>query len=205
MRTAATLTIALVVLLAGGPSASARSRCAKSGSKTVVSTKLVRVYSVRNKDDGRNLYGCLKSNDRRQRLTRSFDDGYVTSGSYSHVKVAGRFVAWQESYTDVSCKAACPPDYQATTTSIAVRDLKRRKTASSNGRVDGKLVLTIGGGVAWTQQAPTGEGVVNAFDGNGSRELDRGNVDLKSLSVSGSTVAWMKDGAIQSATLAPRS
>ena len=82
----------------------------------------MRVYSVRNRDGGRNLYGCLRSNDRRQLMTRSSDDDYVSSSSFGHVKVAGRFVAWEQVDTDISCKAACPPDYDATTEALFIRD-----------------------------------------------------------------------------------
>ena len=49
-----------------------------------------------------------------------------------------------------------------------------------------------------------GAGVVDAFDGHGARTLDEGNVDLESLSLSGSTVAWTRDGVIESAALARR-
>ena len=205
MRTTAVVTAALLVLLTGADFASASPRvCGKPGSRTVKSTQFVRVYSVRNRDGGRNLYGCLRSNDRRQLMTRSSDDDYVSSSSFGHVKVAGRFVAWEQVDTDISCKAACPPDYDATTEALFIRDLKTRRTKAVDGRVDGRLVLTGGGAIAWTQTGTGGAGVVDAFDGHGARTLDEGNVDLESLSLSGSTVAWTRDGVIESAALARR-
>jgi hypothetical protein len=205
MKIPAAVAIATIALAGGVDNAAAKSpACAKKGSKTVVSTHSVRVYSVANRDDGRNLYGCLRSNDRRQLLTRSFDDGYVTSAGYGHVRVAGRFVAWDESYTDDSCKADCPPDYEVTTYTVSVRDLKRRKTQAVDGKVDGRLVVTAGGAIAWTQNDGS-EVVVDAYDGGGARELDRGaEVGLRSLRLKGSTVSWTNGGESRSAELKPR-
>src|SRR4051794_14364273 len=129
MRTTAIVTAVALAALGAADTSSARAghhpTCAKAGSRTVASTKAVRVFSVKNKESGRNLYGCLRANGRRQLLTRSFDDGYVTSSTYGHVRVAGRFVAWDASDTDDSCKADCPPGYEPTSYIVAVRDLNR--------------------------------------------------------------------------------
>jgi hypothetical protein len=116
-----------------------------------VSTRRVRVYELANRDGGNNLFGCLRSNDRRQLLVHGSDDGYVTSTEYDRVVVAGRVVAWQRTDTDVSCKADCPPGYDPTQTAIFVRDLTLRKTRSFDGEADGELRLTRGGAVSWTQ------------------------------------------------------
>lgn len=164
----------------------------------------MRVYSVSNRDGGDNLYGCLRSNNRRQLLARTADDGYVTSSSFDQVKIAGRFVAWEITDTDISCKADCPPDYDPDTTSLYVRDLRRRQTQYVPGEVDGKLVLTRGGALAWTQNGDGGAVSVMGYDAAGQRELDSGAIGTSSLSVRGNTVSWTKDGERVSAELAPR-
>src|SRR3954470_2496914 len=141
---AAALIAALAI--AGPAEAKDRKPCARKGSHTVTATSHVRVYEVANSDGGDTLFGCLRSNDKRRALAKGYDDGYVTSGVYDHVRVAGRFVAWQFTQTDISCKAACPPGYDPTSTSLAVRDLRKRKNVGVAGEIapKGRLVLTKG-------------------------------------------------------------
>ena len=205
MRVAlATLVIATVALV---PTADAGTRkpCQRKGSTTVASTKHVRVFKVPGSNGGDKLYGCLRSNGRQQLLAESYDDGYVTSGSFAKVKVAGRFVAWQFTAIDNSCKAACPPDYNPTMVHLSVRDLRKRKTVHVDGEVvkDGRLVLTTGGALAWTQGSSQGV-AVRAFDASGARTLDDGAIAPGSLRLQGSTVSWTNAGEQRSATLAPR-
>ena len=107
--------------------------CAKRGSHTIDSNRQARVYSVRNRDGGRDLYGCLRADGRPQLLAHGFDDGYTASNSYSRVRLSGRFVTWQETTTDASCKADCPPGYDGTTSARYTRDLKRRTTVQLSG------------------------------------------------------------------------
>src|SRR4051812_6232823 len=75
------------VYACGAPAALAKPHaCAFAGSKTLKSTKQVRVYRVKHR-----LYGCLKSNGHRQHLTTTYDDGYVTSGTVDQLRVAGHY------------------------------------------------------------------------------------------------------------------
>lgn len=197
--------LAALLTLAGTAEAKQRKPCARKGSHTVASTRYVRVYEVRNHDGGHNLYGCLRSSDRRQLLASGYDDNYTSSGSYDDVKIAGRFVAWQFTSTDVSCKAACPPDYDPTTADLHVRDLGARKTANLAGEVpyNGRLVLTRGGALAWTEHT-AGEVAVNAFDAAGERSLDHGDISPGSLRLKGRTASWKNAGERRTAKLAPR-
>jgi hypothetical protein len=129
MRSALAVTTAVALLVAvAGPAEGAAKPCARKGSHTVKSNRLVRVYEVANKDGGKNLYGCLRSDDRRQRLAHGYDDNYVASGSYDRVKLSGVRVRWRFTETDDSCKANCPPDYNPTSRSNYERNLKTRKT-----------------------------------------------------------------------------
>lgn len=197
--------VAAVLLFAAAdsPAPAATKPCARAHSKTLVSNAHVRVFTVAG-SQGRRLYGCLRSNGRQMLLTADYDDGYVLSGSFSHVRVAGRFVAWQFAATDISCKADCPPGYQPTTYALRVRDLRRSKTVPVSGHVASQtLVLTTGGALAWAEGAAPSVSV-RAFDAAGSRTLDQGDIDPASVHRSGQSVEWTSGGQLRSAALAPR-
>jgi hypothetical protein len=202
------LAIAAAALLAASGPAEAKKPakpCSKKGSKTVASSKSVRVYKVKNGQGDFNLVGCLRSNNKRQTLARGYEDGYVTSGKFGHVTLAGRFVAWEYTAYDISCKAGCPPDYNPTTVHLSIRDLRERTTEHVDGDVasKGRLVLTMGGSIAWTQQGAS-EIEVDAFDVVGREQLDHGQIPPGSLKLSGKVASWTNAGAPQSATLASR-
>lgn len=202
-----TLLLALASLLVAAPAdaKSSHKPCARSGSHTVKATKLVRVFARANDQGGKDLVGCLRSTDKAQLLTASYDDNYVSSGAYDHVRVAGRFVAWQFTATDISCKAACPPGYDPTTTGLYVRDLRKRKTAGAAGEIasdGGRLVLTRGGAIAWSEEGPF---AIKALDGAGERTLDSGDIKPASLRLSdGNLATWTNAGQGRSARLAAR-
>ena len=66
------------------------------------------------------------------------------------------------------------------------------------------LELKANGSHAWIETGPPVVGqfpAVWAVDGFGQRRLDSGNVSLKSLILSGSTLTLRKDGVMHSATL----
>jgi hypothetical protein len=200
------LAIAAAALLATAGPAEAKSKpCSRKGSTTVVSTKSVRVYKVKNGDGGANLVGCLRSDNKRQQLAHGYDDGLVTSGKFGHVTVAGHFVAWEFTAYDISCKADCPPGYNPYSIDLSIRDLRTRKTTHVNGDVapKGKLVLTKGGSIAWTQDTQT-DVEVDAFDAAGRRQLDHGQIPPGSLTLKGKIASWTNAGTPHSATLAPR-
>jgi hypothetical protein len=206
MRAALVLAVAALAV-AAAPSAEAKSKpCSRKGSHTIVSTKSVRVYRVKNSDGGFDLFGCLRSDGKRQKLEHGYDDMIETSGTFDRVHVAGHWVAWQFTAYDISCKAACPPGYDPTTVTLGIRDLKTRKTKTVNGEVasHGRLVLTSGGAIAWTQQGVGSAVAVNAYDGAGRRELDKGQIPADSLTLKGRIAHWTNAGAPKQASLSPR-
>ena len=206
-RAATAAIAALALAVAAAPAAEAKSKpCSRKGSSTIVSTKSVRVYRVKNSDGGFDLFGCLRSDGKRQNLEHGYDDMIETSGTFDRVHVAGHFVAWQFTAYDVSCKADCPPGYDPTAVTLRIRDLKKRKTKTVNGEVasHGRLVLTTGGSIAWTQQGVGSAVAVNAYDGAGRRELDKGQIPPGSLHLTGSVAHWTNAGAPKQATLSPR-
>jgi hypothetical protein len=198
-------TIAASLLLAGvAEAAGAAERrpptCERAGSKTVLKNRAARVFEVKGAQT--RLYGCLKSVGKRIKLTETYDDDLYESTSYGDVRLAGRFVAWQEVFSDVSCKAACPPGYDATRETIEVYDLKRRQRRYVSGAVlTHVLLLTDGGSAAWAQRASDGQVEVRVLRGRKSSVIDKGNIAARSLLLRGDTLVWVKDGAQRSTPL----
>jgi hypothetical protein len=202
----AALILALVAALpATAPAATKERSCAAKGSKTVAKNRLARVYTRpgrRGTDQVGRLYGCLRSTGRPLRLDTALDDEYVTAQAYNAVKLNGRFVAWQRSSYDASCKADCPPGYETTKVSLRVANLRtRRKRAVEGNLGEGTaLVVTRTGAIAWIQ--PGSPVSVRAADADGSRVLYAGDdIDGASLSLRGSTVGWIAGGTPMSAEL----
>lgn len=152
--------------------------------------------------EGRRLYGCLRSVGRPVAFADAFDDDYALTSMWGDVRLAGRFAAWSQVDTDISCKADCPPDYEPTRHRIGIADLRRRSIRRFSGVVTGRgLVLTRTGAVAWTEPAAGAPVAIRASDRDGLRTLDSGAIAPASRTLDGSTVSWSKGGARSSATL----
>jgi hypothetical protein len=176
--------------------------CKWARSKTVRQNDIVRVYEVR-KGEYTTLYGCRKSTGKHMKLDVLFDDGYVLFGSYSKVRLNRWHVAWFSTFTDISCKAACPPGYDSTKSSIHAADVRTRRSRSIAGTPVGKaLVVSRTGGVAWASQAGPGAPVeIRASDAGGERVVDSGNIDAASLAIELTIVSWKHNGIEQFARL----
>jgi hypothetical protein len=197
-----------LIFLAGlalAPAADAKPTCSVSGSKTVASNSATRVYTVKSgrADYGDVLLGCLRSNGKRLRLAENYDDGLYVTSVFSKVRLNGRFVAWEEDSSDVSCKADCPPGYDPSTETLSAVDLSsRRKRTIAAAAVADALVVSRSGGLAWVGQGQ-GALVVNVAPA-GAREyapVDSGDVDPASLRLRGSVLSWLNAGVEKSATL----
>ena len=177
----------------------ARRSCAKKGSTTVRATPDARLFTVFTRDGVDHLYGCLRSVGRPVELAEATDD-IDAETSFGDVRLSGRYAAWAETSTDVSCKAACPPGYDGTTETLKVYDLKRRRTARSvaAGVTGHALVLTDRGGAAWL----SGNDLF-VTDRAGTRRLDSGAIRAGSLRTETSIVSWVRDGVERFARLGP--
>ena len=156
-----TLVVPLAVLVAQPSTAVTKKKptCSLKGSKTVAKNGSYRVYTRPSSvdDEIERLYGCRVATGKRFLLDTSSDDGLATSTSFSQVKLSGRYVAWEHVNTDFSCRAACPPDYDGSTESIAIGDLRLRKKKGYEGNAkDGTLKVSSTGTASWTDEA-TGE------------------------------------------------
>jgi hypothetical protein len=191
----------LAVATAPAPASAAKARCAAKRSHTIAKNRLVRVYSI-SRNGQRRLKGCLRASGRRVLVVKEYDDGYVESGAFRDVRLAGRFVAVAFDATDVSCKAACPPDYEATQTSIVISDIRtRRDRTTRTHEVPDSLRLSTAGVAAWL--APiAGGSELHAYDGTGEPVLDSGAIDPASVALAGLRLSWANAGLPRTAELA---
>jgi len=202
-RVRLTLVLALAAAIAAmcAPVAQAAKRgasCARAGSKTVVKNRLVRVYEVK-RSNATGLYSCRRATGRRVRLATALDEDVDPYGSvvFNSVRLRGNYVAWATSVTDASCKASCPPGYQATKESIRLYNVRSRRRRTVVGYpLSTALVLSERGGVAWaSRDGDTGPVEIRASARSGeNRVLDKGNIDPASLAIEITIISWTRDG-----------
>jgi hypothetical protein len=193
------LLVIAAALLVAAPAGSAKApaKCARAGSTTIVKSKTARVYEVDASNGGTTLFGCLYSNDKRVELESAYDDQYVSSYGYDRVRLAGRFVAWRYTSTDVSCKADCPPGYEPTTYAVKVFDLKARKGKAVASNPAGQtLKLNSGGAAAWLVRLGNSQREVHAWDSTSHRVLDSGPISSKTFALDGPNLTWV-NGDVQ--------
>ena len=163
----------------------------------------VRLYVVRDREGNRRLHGCWRSTGRKLLVAADYDDGYVTSGAYRDVVLAGRFVAFVYEATDISCKAACPPDYDATHDQVTIRESRAAQPLRALRR-GAALAAAVG---------RRGRGVAGAGRGRrrGARDrrrrprpaVDTGAIDAVTLTLRGPRLEWVNAGAPKSEALTP--
>ena len=162
--TVACLVLGTLLVAPAGAAAKPKRSCKAAGSRTVAQNGFARVYERRT-EEGTALVGCVRSSGRRRLIEEAYDDDYVSSADYANVRLAGRHVAWSWTESDISCKAACPPGYDATTEGIASYDLRHgsARIVAGTSPVGRALVLSRSGGFAWASRTdPTGPVEIHA-------------------------------------------
>lgn len=203
-----TAAIALLVL-AAAPSAQAAKRpaCARAGTTTVAENTLARVYTRPSSNQYylSVLYGCLKKTNRSRRLSASYDDDYVSSADFSLVQLTGRFVAYYHESYDISCKAACPPDWEATKRHLTLVDLRhgtRRVLPIPERPAGGILLADARGSLVWPNWLPGNRVEIRVVDGGGERVVDSGAIHPESLKLTSSGwLSWVNDSVLRGVQL----
>jgi hypothetical protein len=140
-------------------------------------------------------YACLFSANRLVKLGLDVDGGGTFGELHDRMlfRLAGPYVAYDTQQYDCNCGST-----------VTVRDLRTGGfTRSLARRYLSNLRLKGNGSVAWIEN-PGYEGSpskVWAADTHVLRQLDSGNISDNSLTLSGSTLTWRKDGVVRSATL----
>lgn len=203
-RTLTALTLAVILLALAATSADAthsRGKCKARGT-TIAKNDTGRVYEREEEAEVRSLWGCTWSRNRPFQMEVAEGDDFTTFESYDNVILRGRFVAWVFTHEDISCKADCPPNYDATTEYVRTYDMRTGADAEETSDPEaGKLRLNSSGSLAWLTLAGDGNRDVHAWDAAGHRTLDSGLIGKFRLR--GRTLSWVNGGDLaRTATLA---
>ena len=186
----------LVALAAAAPAGATHSRgkC-KGRGDTIVKNDAGRVYEREEEAEVRQLFGCLWASNREIELETASGDDITISESYDEVLLRGRFVAWVFTREDVSCKADCPPDYDATQEYVNVFNLGTRKgDFETSEAVADSLRLNSTGAAAWLTLPDAGRFEVSVWDSNGWRSLGSGS-RIRRFRLRGRILSWL-DGDV---------
>jgi hypothetical protein len=137
-------------------------------------------------------YACLYGVNRLVKLGEDIDNG-DPGGTVDLVffRLVGPYVAYG-TYGGVEFARS----------DVVVHDLRTGgKREQFAGGFISDLVLKSNGATAWTAWEEGEPNAVWAWDSLGNRRLDSGNIALESLELNGSTLTWVKDGVVRSATL----
>jgi hypothetical protein len=207
------ITAAVAALVAAGaaPAQGAtkpKPTCKRSNSTTVAQNSAVRVFTRPDRDgyaQGTDLLACWRRTGRVRELAYAFDDDYVSSAQFALVRLRGGFVAFYTQTFDISCKAACPPDWEATRRHLNVVDVRRG--TGHDVRVaerPARLLLDGRGAIAWPRPLTAGAVEVRVVDGAGERAVDSGAIAPRSLALTaGGRLSWLRDGVARSTLLQP--
>jgi hypothetical protein len=186
--------------------------CKKSGTRVAASGPLGRVLVS---GDRIKWYGCAKSRGRVRPLRQieAAPDCIHTCEAIVQPAVAGTYAAWIYRY-DFSYGGGAPDEHTA---KVEVYSLTRGKQVGSYPAPATTEMFPGGGGttsssVAAIALAPSGTVAALVGDsgtpalrvyplGGQTRELDRGNIDARSLRIAGHVLSWTKDGQPQSAPI----
>jgi hypothetical protein len=198
--------LALVCLVAAaaalGASTSApgvviRSSCSAAGSKTVLRTRLVRVYYTR----GKRPIGCLKRSGRRVPLDGWADPFYAPGDAHlGRLRLAGDVLAY--AWID----PGLPAIFLQSVSLRNGRALHRTKVEpytipEPSAIAVTAVVVRATGGMAWIQRVE-GEISVWRFDRRGKRRVGIGSrIAVRSLRRAGSRISWRDRGRRRTASL----
>ena len=174
--------------------------CASQPGKTVLSSSEARVFEQRRVFYWAFLpyvYGCMHASDKR--FAFGFD-GFDESGigqQLDHFRLAGPYVAY-----------GCGGNWIRACDGVRVVDLRdgvlRLPQMPSLDWWPSDIELKDNGSVAWivSEQQPEGSRHVGVLDTAGQRLLDSGTgIEPDSLTLTGSTLSWLRNGEVRSATL----
>jgi hypothetical protein len=201
-RTLIAAVTALAILGLTSSSADAthsRGKCKARGT-TIAKNDTGRVYEREQEADVRTLWGCVWSRNQPFEIEVAAGDDISTFESYDNVLLRGRYVAWNFTREDVSCKADCPPGYDATTEYVRVLDMRTEDSAQETSDPEsGSLRLNSRGSLAWLTLAGGGNRDVHAWDRKGHRMVDTGPV--RRFRLRGPTLSWLNGDVAKSETL----
>ena len=142
------------------------------------------------------VFACLFSDNRQVFLDRL---PYTTADDFFQgYRMAGPYVAWSH----FACTSSCSDWWTLVDLRNGERGVLPGAFPSLNTEPDLELKENGSFGLIGRSNYPEGRPwEVWAYDSQGLRRLDEGNIDTMSLTLKGSTLTWVKDGVQHSAEL----
>jgi hypothetical protein len=141
------------------------------------------------------VYACFPA---RKRRTKLFEIPSSEVWTHKIMRLNDRYFAFAATTEDIVCEKYMQPDC----TGAYVQAFRVANGAARCGTsvFASALALTSGGWIAWL---PSGSQplTLSACDSAGSRTLDQGTIDPKSVRALGTSVQWTRDGQSRSAEL----
>jgi hypothetical protein len=182
--------VALGCVAVAAPAGAKHAAKCRSEHPVVAQNHFVRVYYPNNHDD-RPLIACRRQDGVKFVLLRTHYSGFREHELIAtDVTLNRHFVGFEELYDNALCETNCR---KVTLHSFDTRSGHARLRVA-NGSTDAqKLVVTVKGALAWTEFR-AGDVAVVASDAAGTRTLDSGDIDDRSLGVEQTIVSWTRGG-----------
>ena len=188
-------TIVVAAALAGAAGAKQAAKC-RTSDAVLAQNRFIRVWE-HDTGDGENfkLTACRRSDGRRMTMLKTLHPLFIGhSVWFHHLTLNRHFAAFEVEFSGgPECEGEPGFCRRVKLRSYDTRKGGRRLEAG-NGQVGvDALVVTARGAVAWAEP-DGGEEAVQASDAAGTRTLDHGAIDPKSLGVELTIVSWTRDG-----------
>jgi hypothetical protein len=206
--------LAMAMFAAGAPapraSGAASTRCRASASQAITRSRYALISRVRSRVEGSVIYGCLFSTGRRYRIAETSDD-ISGSRTQNDFRLAGHWVAFGDVITGKGGQRYSVQVFDLRS-GEGVRDAPTGVTPVAAQSQYGALgigpttdlVLSARGCVAWIAQDVSASQRTFEVHLAGTHEYAAqrdATISPTSLTLSGSHVAWIRDGQSQSALL----
>jgi hypothetical protein len=173
--------------LAGPADAKQAAKC-RTGDPVLAQNRFLRVWEHREGEDGR-LIGCRRDDGHRMTMLKTHHGIFQgASTRFDRLTLNRHFAAFVVAYESATCEVCQRIKLRSFDTRAGHRRLE-----AGNGPVDIEaLVVTAKGAVAWAERDGADE-AIQAYD-HGTRTLDTGAIDPRSLGVELTVVSWTRDG-----------
>jgi hypothetical protein len=200
MRTLALLAVTAVVAaaLAGAAEAKQKSNC-RTSDDVIAQNRSVRVWEhIGGDGEHGTLWACRREDGVRFALMRTFHNLFLGHQDLAElVRLNRRFVGFEHVRDASNCEIppGGPPDFCISNRllSFDTGAGHRRLSIKIGATYADALVVTRKGALAWAVHAEEGHSI-RAADAAGTRTLDTGRIDPRSLAVELTIVSWKRAG-----------
>ena len=184
--------VALAAVAVSAPAGAKQAAKCRTSETVLAQNRFVRVWEHNVDGEDFKLTACRRSDGHRMTMLKTRHPLFIGhSTRFDHLTLNRHFAAFEVDYSGgPECEGVC---LRVKLRSFDTREGRRRLEAG-NGQVQvDALVVTAKGAVAWAEP-DGGEEAVQASDAAGTRTLDSGAIDPKSLRVELTIVSWTRDG-----------